>query len=150
MNKSLIRLRHSKSGALEGLPLYLIILVVIAAVSIVVVMGWMGTLQKSELDRIEYELKEDGKVVDTLEDGEKATVKVTAYDQNGKKLEDVTIKLEGAGQDTVKLTGSTGYASFTVTPELPTNVNNGVITITATYSGGNLNTPVTKEIVVTS
>ena len=141
-------IRGNTNAALEGLPLYLIILVVIAAVAIVVVMGWMGTLQKAELDDIELTLKQGGKEVDSLDADESASVTVKALDQNGKPLEDVTIHIEGAGQDTIKITGSTGKASFTFTPTLPTNVNSGIIKVTATYSGGNLDIPKDKDIVV--
>jgi hypothetical protein len=141
-------IRLNRGAALEGLPLYLIILVVIAAVAIVVIMGWMGTLQKAELDEIEITLRQDGKDVTDLDADVSASVTVLAIDQNGKPLEDVTINIEGAGQDAVKITSNTGKATFSFTPTLPTNENNGIITVTATYSGGNLDLPVSKDIVV--
>ena len=135
------RLRKNKHGALEGLPLYLIILVVIAAVAIVTIMGWMRTIQKSDLGTIEINLKQGGKSVDTLKTGTMAYVTIYANDTNGKPLSGVAVKLEGAGQNIMKKTGSSGSVSFKFTPTLPKNVNNGEITVTATYTG---NIPVTK------
>ena len=38
------RLRHQR-GALEGLPLYLIILIVVAAIVVAILVGWLSTLQ---------------------------------------------------------------------------------------------------------
>lgn len=37
--------RNNRRGALEGVPLYLIILIIIAAIVVVIVLGWLATVQ---------------------------------------------------------------------------------------------------------
>lgn len=122
------RFKVSRKAALEGLPLYLIIMVIIAAVGIAILVGWMYMVKKPELGYIEIEVK-DMLVGNTYD------FNITAYDTNGKTLENVEISLAGCGVDTKKLTGKDGKAFFSVTPRLPENVHTGTIEVTAVYTG---------------
>jgi len=129
-------IRNNTAGALEGLPLYLIILVVIAAVAIVVIMNWMGSVQEEDLDEIEIRLTQDSKQVTSLETGKQATVTIYAKDQDGNALSGVSVHLKGAGFDKMeKTSGNAGSVTFKFTPELPVNTQNDVIDVEATYTG---------------
>jgi hypothetical protein len=128
------KINRDEKGALEGLPLYLIILVVITAIAIVIMITWLSTMQEPDLDRIEIDTgTSDGTLTD---DGSAKNVKITAKGTNGMELEGVSVTLEGAGitPKTLK-TGDGGIAEFTITPDLPPNTYTGSITVTATYSG---------------
>jgi hypothetical protein len=122
------RFRISRKGALEGLPLYLIIMVIIAAVGIAILVGWMYMVKKPELDHISIEVTD-------MTIGNTYDFNITAYDVNSKTLEGVEIHLEGCGVDVKKLTDKNGQAQFSVTPTLPTNVHTGEIKVTAQYTG---------------
>jgi hypothetical protein len=132
-NKLIRRIHRDEKGALEGLPLYLIILVVIAAVAIVVIMAWMGSVQDTDLESIEIAGTEtDG----TLVEGETYSITITAKGNNGKNLEGVSVEMEGAGITKTLKTQSDGTVTFTgITPDLPANTFTGEITITAKYTG---------------
>ncbi|MGC8912383.1 MAG: hypothetical protein ACP5LE_00405 [Thermoplasmata archaeon] len=120
--------RGNKRGSLQGLPLFLIVLVIVAAVGIAILIGWMYMVKKPELDHITIDNTD-------LTVGNTVTVTVTAYDVNGKVLEGVEIHLEGCGIDQKKLTDKNGRAQFDVTPTLPMNVHTREIKVTAQYTG---------------
>jgi hypothetical protein len=124
-------------GALEGLPLYLIILVVIAAVAIVIIISWLTILQPPDLDYVDWttdpELGPDGDMIAQIE----YDLTFTAHGTDGGKLEGVSIKLEGPGYQPKTLkTGSDGTVTFNdVTAVLGPNVSTGEMEITVKYTG---------------
>lgn len=130
-------------AALEGLPLYLIILVVITAIAIVIIITWLSTMQEPDLDSLEVSGTEtDG----TLVEGGSYDIIITTKGTNNKGLEGVDVKLEGAGISKTMKTQDGGTCTFTgVVPDLPSNTYTGSITVTATYSG---NVPVTKTTTI--
>ncbi len=133
-------LKKDKKGALEGLPLYLIILVVIAGVGTVILVGWMMSSQSTELDSIAVK---DATMRHTW-----TTNTITAYDQNGNRLEGVTVTLEGCGVNRVGETDSNGEIQFSnLDIELPPNENFGTIQVIARYTG-NVETTRTATITV--
>jgi hypothetical protein len=138
-NKISREIKQDEKGALEGLPLYLIILVVIAAISIVIIISWLGTIQNTDLDSIEISGTEtDG----TLVEGQTYSITITAKGNNGKNLEGVSVKIEGVGISKTLKTQSDGKATFTgITPDLPANTYTDEISISASYTG---NVPITK------
>ncbi|MFP3871645.1 MAG: hypothetical protein ACOC55_04780 [Candidatus Natronoplasma sp.] len=149
--------RSDERGALEGLPLYLIILVVIAGVGTAIIAGWMMSSQSTELESIEYDLgtKIDGDQLDLSEDWGQTTMTVTAYDDNGDTLEGVTVSIEGCGagdiDQPVAQTDEDGEADFTLHREdlnVPDGESYGQITITAEYTGETTRTE-TETILVT-
>ncbi|MBS3816017.1 MAG: hypothetical protein KGY76_00450 [Candidatus Thermoplasmatota archaeon] len=122
-------------GALEGLPLYLIILVVIAGVGTAIIAGWMMSAQSTELGSIEVDDEE-------LPEGTTATIQVTTYAENGDPLEGVTVSIEGCGagslEEPVKLTDENGETEFNmdeVDVTVPEGQSHGEIIITAEYTG---------------
>jgi hypothetical protein len=149
MNDSKLKRKLSwdDRGALEGLPLYLIILVVIAAVAIVIIFSYLSVLQTEELAKIEVFI--DQQKVDPLETTEGTHgVYIVAIGDDGSKLKDVTITMTGAGMNVAKKTDSNGEAhfgplEFTIVSGTYDNVQ-----IEASYEGGNVNTPVSESLLV--
>ncbi len=45
---------HGQRGALEGLPLYLIILIVVAAIVVAILVGWLSTLQHPAVGNVSF------------------------------------------------------------------------------------------------
>ncbi len=130
-------------GALEGLPLYMIILVVVAGISTAVIGGWMINAQTTELGSIEVEDYRGSDVshLDLSEFNTKSLY-VTTYDQQGDTLEGVTVFIEGCGagdiDEPVKQTDEDGEVSFELRSNdlhVPSNKNFGTIEITAEYTG---------------
>ncbi|MFW6141413.1 MAG: hypothetical protein ACOC53_02510 [Candidatus Saliniplasma sp.] len=129
MNKH--RTKLSNEGALEGLPLYLILLVVIAGIGTAIIVGWMTSAQSTELDTVEID--EGDRVISS---GSNNNVKITAYDQNGNGLQGVVITLEGCDVVETGETGPDGTFTFErMNPSLSQNQNFGEIEVTAKYTG---------------
>ncbi|MFO7792020.1 MAG: hypothetical protein R6W73_03450 [Candidatus Saliniplasma sp.] len=129
MNKN--RKNLSNDGALEGLPLYLILLVVIAGVGTAIIIGWMTSAESTELDSIEID--EDDRTINTSSGQH---IDVTAYDRDGNGLEGVVITLEGCDVVESGETGSDGTITFEgINPSLPQNQNFGEIEVTAKFTG---------------
>ncbi|MFW6375542.1 MAG: hypothetical protein ACOCZJ_00090 [Thermoplasmatota archaeon] len=128
--KRKVRLRRDEGGALEGLPLYLILLVVIAGVSTAIVFGWMQSAESTELDHIKVDVS-DGYVTS----GSSNNVEITAYDRNDDELSGATVTLQGCGVKEIGETDSDGKAEFSVSPSLPENEDFGEITVTVKYTG---------------
>ena len=115
------RLTRNKNGAVEGLPLQLIIIVAIAAIVLVIVLGWLAPWQnKVDLDVLTVTPL-------TVDNNNQTTIIVTAWDTKGNYLEGVVIEMSGSNVGTqVLTTGSDGTASFTVTPSIPSGTTNNI------------------------
>ncbi|MFW6040206.1 MAG: carboxypeptidase-like regulatory domain-containing protein [Thermoplasmatota archaeon] len=125
------RLELNKEAALEGLPLYLIILVVIAGISTAVIAGWMMSSQTTELGSIEVDSED--RIVST-NPGQSITVR--AYDQSGNPLEGAVVTLEGCEVQEAGQTDGEGECTLrNINPNLPENENFGTIDVTVTYTG---------------
>ncbi len=106
-------LRNDRSGGIEGLPLQLMILILIATLATAIIIGWMGnistpdaigdvTIDKSSVTATEtYPYDGYYKVRDQF------TVYVT--DQNGDPLEGAVVTLSGQGVR--NMNGNTAYSN---------------------------------------
>jgi hypothetical protein len=121
-----------KTAALEGLPLYLIILVVITAVAIATILAWLKPWQSTaDIQSIQSD-------VTSLRGAQKNTVIITAFDTKGNKLSGATITLEGGFSIPTqsKSTDSSGTATFAdIKPVVPSSFTTGEITFRGEYSG---------------
>ncbi|MEE9152430.1 MAG: hypothetical protein V3U20_11460 [Thermoplasmata archaeon] len=136
-----------EKGALEGLPLYLIILVVIAAMAIVILFSYLSVLKTVELAKIEVYI--DGQKVDPLDTTEgEHDVYIVAIGDDGTKLKGVTISLIGAGVNTVEKTDANGKADFGTLDFTIVTGNWDEVDIEASYEGGNINIPKTYELLI--
>jgi hypothetical protein len=122
------RLSRNKTGAVEGLPLQLIIMVAVAAIVLVIVLGWLAPWQKK------VDLNSLTVTPTTVDNNIQTTIIVTAWDTKDNYLEGVVIEISGSNVGTqVLTTGADGTASFTVTPSIPSGTGN--INIVGKFTG---------------
>lgn len=119
MKKSMI---NDRNGGIEGLPLQLLIMVLIAGIGSAVILSWMGGLQApSTISSVHASADE---IVLSDEDGDgiysatDISLDITVADQNGDPIKGASVVLDGAGlqtSDGLRPHGSTdeqGKASF--------------------------------------
>ena len=127
------RIKIDSKGALEGLPLYLIILVVIAGIGTAIIAGWMTSAKTTELNTIEID--EEDKILSTN------------AGQNGDPLEGAVVTLEGCNVHEAGQTNDKGECTIrNINPDLPKNQNFGSIDVTVKYTG---DVTITKTAVLT-
>ena len=124
-------LRKNRKGGIEGLPLQLMIIIMIATLGTAIIVGWMGNIEEPHsISRVEVDsgeidltginstyssnktIKSAGNVYCANED-----VIISVYDQNGDPLSDATVVLTGLG-----VTDSDGNTAHGTTDE------NGTVT----------------------
>ena len=125
--------KWNDKGALEGLPLYLIILVVITAVAIVAILAWMPS--NVVLDTITATgPQSDGSILDS-QDG---PITCAAYSTKGDPIEGVVFVIEGPSNSVgTGTTGADGTVTITLNklPTLIQNQNVGQLDVEASYEG---------------
>ena len=123
------KIQRDRAGAVEGLPLQLIIMVAIAAIVMVIILGWLAPWQsKVDLDMLSVDPT-------SIENDEEVTITVTAWDTKGNHLEGAVIELSGCNIGTlVETTDEDGIVTFTITPSIPNGQTNN-IDIKGTYTG---------------
>lgn len=116
-------LAHDCEGGIEGLPLQLLIMVVIAGLGLTVILGWMNSISAPHAIGDVYVMPSEIVVYDEDGDGlyerEGLVLTVTVTDQGGDRLEGATVLLDGAnirmedGGPVSAVTDATGQATFT-------------------------------------
>ncbi len=143
------------TGQIMGIPLYILLIVIIAAVSLAAILGFMVTSSPT-IDRIQTMVDQgassETKVVcDTIEsDGTahpsgKVNLQVKVIDENGDPVQNVDVHAEGAGVNAVGTTNESGMipaprggqGGFEISGSvyLPPNVDSDKIVIKAERSG---------------
>lgn len=170
-------MRSNRRAALEGLPLYLIILIVIAAIVVVILIGWLSTLQHPAISSISVNVGGSGNsVVEAGSTGTFTAnpdgnctfkvlvvtgpdaVDVVVQATGGKTLSGATVTLTaGTGLENVfaqpsdaQLTDGTGTAHYSSLYGYiaPNNPAGGVISVSATYTSGGIQTQGSGQITV--
>lgn len=138
------RIGADADGGIEGLPLQLLIMVVIAGLGLTVVMGWMNSI--SAPHSIGEIFVAPGEILVFDEDGDGLYVRadivltVVVTDQGGDRLEGATVALEGAnvrtpaGNPVRGTTDAMGQVVFTGV--LVEHFGSGLSTITVTVAKG--------------
>lgn len=123
------KFQRDREGSVEGLPLQLIIMVAIAAIVIVIILGWLAPWQdKVDLNMLTVDPQ-------TIDDGNTTTITITAWDTKDNHLEGVVIEISGCNVGPlVGTTDADGIVTFTITPDIPAG-QTGDIAITGTYTG---------------
>jgi hypothetical protein len=94
------RIRIDSEGGIEGLPLQLLIMVVVAGLGLTIIMGWMNSISTphsigevlvNPSEILVYDDDGDGLYIATGID-----ITVTVADQGGDRLEGATVVLDGA------------------------------------------------------
>jgi hypothetical protein len=98
--KGIRSLRHDYRGGIEGLPLQLLIMVVVAGLGLTIIMGWMNSISAPHSIGEVFVNPSEIAVYDADKDGlytrEGLTITVTVTDQSGDRLEGATVVLDGA------------------------------------------------------
>ena len=93
-------MRHDYRGGIEGLPLQLLIMVVVAGLGLTIIMGWMNSISAPHSIGEVFVNPSEIAVYDADKDGlytrEGLTITVTVTDQSGDRLEGATVVLDGA------------------------------------------------------
>ncbi|MEM0343523.1 MAG: carboxypeptidase-like regulatory domain-containing protein [Thermoplasmata archaeon] len=93
--------RADMAGGIEGLPLQLLIMVVVAGLGLTIIMGWMNSIEPPKAIGDVYVTPSEILVHDSDGDGiytaSNIVVSVTVTDQDGDRLEGATVVLDGAG-----------------------------------------------------
>jgi hypothetical protein len=93
-------LKEDRAAGIEGLPLQLLIMVVVAGLGLTIIMGWMNSISAPHAigevfvnpgEILVYDVDGDG-----LYDCSGVTVTVTVTDEGGDRLEGATVMLDGA------------------------------------------------------
>ena len=94
------RVRRDCSGGIEGLPLQLLIMVVVAGLGLTIIMGWMNSISAphsiGEVFVNPSEITVHDEDGDGLYTRDGVTITVTVTDQSGDRLEGATVLLDGA------------------------------------------------------
>jgi hypothetical protein len=121
MQNVIKQLRKNKSGGIEGLPLQLMIIILIATLGTAIILGWMGSLETPknigsvDIDPAEIVLE---KTSGTERYTNSGYVKVRVTDQDGNGLAGATVVLSGCSASTSDgktahgITDSKGYVEF--------------------------------------
>lgn len=137
-------LRGDEGAGIEGLPLQLLIMVVVAGLGLTIIMGWMNSISAPHSIGEVFVSPSEIVVSDADGDGiytaEGITVIVTVTDQGGDRLEGATVILEGAnvrtgtGENVRGVTDSRGQIVFNglVAEQFGSNLT----TITVTVAKG--------------
>ena len=154
MNNLRKDIRDDQEGGIEGLPLQLLLMVLVAGVGSAVILGWMGGLEApSALGSVHSSeselvlLDEDGDGMYSLEEVELC---ITVLDMEGEPVPGTTVVLEGCGvrgsggDQPHAITDAQGRACFAGLSLERTGGSIGFVTVTAAKSG----MPSTKSISV--
>ncbi|MDR1404410.1 MAG: hypothetical protein LBJ20_02425 [Candidatus Methanoplasma sp.] len=110
------KLGKNKKGSIEGLPLQLMIMIIIATMGTAILVGWMGSIDSPKhigsVEVVSGEIILDG---NSTSDG---AIRIYVSDQDGNPLGGATVVLsglgvtDGNGRTAYKTTDSRGYAEF--------------------------------------
>lgn len=138
-------LRNDRQGGIEGLPLQLLIMVLVAGIGSAVILGWMGGLEAPEAIATVHSSEAELVLVDDDGDGvhtaDGLDLVVTVLDQEGDPIAGASVVLEGCGlkgpdgQSPHALTGEDGKAVFEGMSAFRYGSSVGFVTITVAKSG---------------
>ena len=138
------KLAKDTEGGIEGLPLQLLIMVVVAGLGLTIIMGWMNSIETPHTVGEVYVNPGEVYVYDPEGDGmysnNEVTISIVVTDQGGDRLEGATVLLDGAhlrnfdGSTVRGVTDSMGQVVFVgLTVE---QFGSGLGTITVTVAKG--------------
>lgn len=139
-------IKKNNGGGIEGLPLQLMIMVVIAGIGTTIILGWMAGLQPpSSIGSIH---SSPGEIVlsdpdgDGIFKGQDLAIEITVLDPSGKGIVGASVILEGAalssaveGGTVHGITDTNGKVTFTDLEACLTEGPLGFITVTIVKSG---------------
>ena len=152
-----IQFKKNRSGGIEGLPLQLMIMVLIAGVGSAVLLGWMGNLNppqsigsvtSSPTEIVTHDGNGDG-----IFDASNICITITVSDHKGDPVTGATVVLDGS--NIVRMGGTRPYG--TTDPSGKVTLNDlqatqtgkavGFVTVTVTKSGYGTDTSLTIPVI---
>ena len=104
MKKKLNRLKKNRKGGIEGLPMELMIIVVVATIGTGILVGWMGNIEAPHtIGDVSCSIDQITMNSDTA----KTSFDVVVTDNNGNGIQGATVVLTGCGISNGKTTGGT-------------------------------------------
>jgi hypothetical protein len=149
--------RKDRSGGIEGLPLQLMIMVLIAGIGSAVLLGWMGNLNAP--DSIGSVTSSPSELVakdgdgDGIFDAANVDITITVYDGKGDPVTGATVVLEGCGvakTDGTRPYGTTdsdGHLDLNDLRIKQTSKAVGFITVTVSKSGYGTDTSLSIPVI---
>lgn len=106
MNK--LKLRKNKKGGIEGLPLQLLIIIVVASLGLTMMVGWMNNIEEpTTIDRVEVTVSPTSNV-----QSKEYLFDITVYDNKGNPIDDADIVITGLGVSDKKPTKTTNWVAL--------------------------------------
>ena len=130
-------IRTDEQGALEGLPLYLIILITITAITLVVIIALIPRPLIPNFVTVDV-TDGPGATPNVLCWGSTAqNVKVSVFTRDNVAINDATVHIVGAGLDVTQRTANGGMTTFTglVTNTSNPNPPSTTVNVEATFGG---------------
>lgn len=124
--------RRERAGSLEGLPLQLVIVVIVAAIVLGIMTGWMFIMQDSDpvIDKIVVDPDEV-----RVKLGETPSINITVLDTEGNLVKGVVVVIEGCSLDMVEELETGEEDVLLKGVALPYGRPTGYLSITAQRSG---------------
>jgi hypothetical protein len=139
------KIGKDRNGGIEGLPLQLLIIVLVAGVGSAIIMGWMGGLEAPEsIGSVHSSMNEillDDDDGDGIFCAEGVDLCITVMDQDGDAITGASISLEGSGIHTSEgkrphgVTDASGKAYFEGLTLSRASSSVGYLTITVAKTG---------------
>jgi hypothetical protein len=135
---------RDETGGIEGMPLQLMILVIVAGLTLAVVLGWTLSIQSPSVIKSVSTNPTTvylGNVADDAPASKSLAIMVTAYDAKNAPIKDVVVTLGGAvaetqvaqDRDDGSLDGTATFPNVIVS--LPPGVTVGEVTLTVQKAG---------------
>ena len=139
-------MRKDREGGIEGLPLQLMIMVVIAGVGTAVILGWMTNLQAPNAIGTVYSSPTEIVLEDDNNDGvhekDDINIAITVLDQNGDGIQGASVVLDGAslvasedGKRAHGVTDESGRVEFSGLHASQAGEVIGFVSVTVTKNG---------------
>jgi len=150
------RLRKSKEGGIEGLPLQLMIIILVATLGTAIIIGWMGALETPHsIGSVNVE--SESILLEEASGSERYTytgyVRICVTDQNGDGLAGATVVLSGcsvmtsSGGTVHGVTDAHGYVEFDNIHVSLRGSKIGFITVDVSLSGYGTNSAARVTVV---
>ena len=115
---------------MEGMPLYMLIMVVVVVASIGILMGLLGGFSGQNLG----EVRADPDVIEVAGDDGWTEFDVVVKDTDGRPIEGAIVHVDGEGVATAAKTRGDGRAHFRISPDLGQKAV-GELSIRVTFDG---------------
>jgi len=122
--------RNDERASVEGMPLYMLIMVVVVVISIGILTGIMGGFKGQSIGAVSA----DPGTIDVPADGGQVAFTVTVKDTDGRAIEGATVLVQGAGVTTAAKTDGAGRASFAIEVDLGASAV-GELSVRVTHHG---------------